>query len=189
MLLPSQTPPVFSFFKLQHVFFKVGAALLSLRVTRRSSVFCALFGFPFTSWLRVSVTDGEDTLAGRMVGAKESVKLHLCYENGSRRAQLSVQPRDIEESARKRRRTCDENARAPCHCWWQSICLKVKGLWEVHSIAGSSSRADGINKGSTYLFSRDIPYKNMHVPPIIYPATVPFNPSIHSWSVLFYQEI
>lgn len=57
----------------------------------------------------------EDTLEGRMVGAGEPVKLHLCYENGSRWAQLSVQPQDVEQSAGKSR-TCDGNARAPCHC-------------------------------------------------------------------------
>lgn len=52
-------------------------------------------------------------LAGRMVGAKESVTLHLCYENGSGWAQLAVQPQDVEESAAKRW-TCDGNTRAPC---------------------------------------------------------------------------
>lgn len=117
----------------------------------------------------------QDTLAGRTVGAQESVKLHLCHENGSRWTQLSVQPQDVEESAGKRRRACDRNARAPCHCWWQSICLWVNRLWEMHSAAGSNT-ADGINKRGTYLVSMSILHNIMHVPTIMYQA--PIHPSV-----------
>lgn len=79
---------------------KVGASRLSLSVTYRFSAFCVLFEFLHKLTEVVSHRGRGRQAEGQMVGVKESVKLHLCYENGSRWAQLSVlsvQPRHVEE--------------------------------------------------------------------------------------------